>query len=83
MKLKDKLKSYKFWVAITSAVIIFLQTLGKELGFKISEEVITNIVMAFCTILVLLGFIDDDRNKPSQQEVQSENNASNLTKPEK
>jgi len=73
MKLTEKLKSYKFWVALTSAVIIFLQTIGKELGFSISEEVITNIVMTLCGILVLLGFIDDDRNTPTTLSLEDKN----------
>ena len=72
MKLKEKFKSYKFWVALTSAVIIFLQTLGKELGFSISEETISNIVITFCGILVLLGFINDDRNTPTTPQITTE-----------
>lgn len=64
MKFLDKFKSYKFWVALTSAVIIFLNTLGKELGFTISEEAMTSIVMAFCSVLVILGFVSDDRDPP-------------------
>ena len=72
MKLKEKFKSYKFWVALTSAVIIFLQTLGKELGFSISEETISNIVITFCGILVLLGLINDDRNTPTTPQITTE-----------
>lgn len=64
MKLLDKFKSYKFWVALTSAIIIFLKTLGNEIGLHISEEILSNIIMSFCAILVVLGFVKDDRDEP-------------------
>ena len=62
----NKFKSYKFWVALTSAIIIFLQTLGNEIGLHISQEVLSNIIMSFCAILVVLGFVKDDRDDPPQ-----------------
>ncbi len=68
MKLSNKFKSYKFWVALTSAIIIFLKTLGNEIGLHISQEVLSDIVMSFCAILVVLGFIKDDRDQPPKDE---------------
>lgn len=68
MKFFNKFKSYKFWVALTSAIIIFLKTLGNEIGLHISQEVLSNIVMSFCAILVVLGFVKDDRDGPKDQD---------------
>jgi len=62
MDLHKKFKSYKFWVALCSAVILFLQTVGRAIGFEISSEAIETIVMAFCGVLVVLGFVKDDRD---------------------
>lgn len=57
MKLKDKIKSYSFWVSIASAVILILKVLGNRFGFTVDESMISDIFTALCSVLVLLGII--------------------------
>ncbi len=57
MKLKDKIKTYSFWVSIASAVILILKILGNRFGFAIDETMISDLFTALCSILVLLGII--------------------------
>lgn len=56
--MKNKLKSYSFWIAIASSVMIFLQTLGTQIDIPHMDSVIN----AFLGIFVVLGIID----KPSK-----------------
>lgn len=57
MKLKDKIKSYSFWVSIASAVILILKVLGNRFGFVVDESMVSDIFTALCSILVLMGII--------------------------
>lgn len=57
MKIKDKIKSYSFWVSLASAVILILKVLGARFGFTVDEGMISDLFTAMCSILVLLGII--------------------------
>lgn len=57
MKLRDKIKSYSFWVSLASAVILILKLLGNRFGFSVDETMVSDIFTALCSILVLLGII--------------------------
>lgn len=65
MKLKDKIKSYSFWVSLTSAVILILKVLGTRFGFTVDEGMISDIFTALCSVLVLLGIIVVPNNTSS------------------
>ena len=57
MKLKDKIKSYSFWVSLASAIILILKVLGNRFGFTVDETMVSDLFTALCSILVLLGII--------------------------
>lgn len=57
MKLKDKIKSYSFWVSLASAIVLILKVLGSRFGFTIDESMLSDLFTALCSILVLLGII--------------------------
>ena len=57
MRLRDKIKSYSFWVSLASAIILILKILGTRFGFSIDESMISDLFTALCSILVLLGII--------------------------
>ena len=58
MNLKKRIKTYKFWVALSSAVVILAKSLGEAFGFEVSQEIIDNIIMGFCGVLVVIGIVD-------------------------
>lgn len=57
MSLKEKIKSYSFWVSLASAVILILKVLGSRFGFTVDETMISDLFTALCSILVILGII--------------------------
>lgn len=57
MKLKDKIKSYSFWVSLASAVVLILKVLGARFGFTVDEGMLSDLFTAMCSVLVLLGII--------------------------
>ena len=57
MKLKDRIKTYNFWVSLASAVILLINTLGKQFNFSVDESLYNDLFTSFCGILVLLGII--------------------------
>lgn len=55
--MKDKIKSYSFWTALSGAVVVLLQALGDCFGFSIKSEVVSGIIMAIAGILVVFGVV--------------------------
>lgn len=53
--LKSKLGNYGFWISLTSAVVVFLQSIG----VKIDNEIACQVVGSFCSILVVLGIVSN------------------------
>ena len=62
-------KSYGFWTALSGAVVVLINSIGKCFGFAVEEEIITNIVMAIAGVLVLFGVVSmPKKDENSQQE---------------
>lgn len=59
MRLKDKIKNYGFWMSLTAAVILVLQTIGETVGFVIDDEAIVSIMASVCGMFVVLGIISN------------------------
>ena len=64
--LREKIKSYGFWVSLASAVILILKVLGSRFGFTVDETMISDLFTALCSILVILGIIVVPGAKQSQ-----------------
>lgn len=59
MDLKNKIKNYGFWMSLTGAVILVLQTIGKIVGFSIDSVAIESVVSSICGVLIILGIINN------------------------
>lgn len=57
MKLKDRIKTYNFWVSLSSAIFILIKLLGEQFGFSVNESVFNDFITTLCGILVILGII--------------------------
>lgn len=66
--MKQKIKSYAFWTSLSAAVVVFVNSLGKIFGFTVEESLITNLIMAVCGILIVLGVV----NMPFEENKESE-----------
>lgn len=82
MKIKDKIKSYSFWVSLASAVILILKLLGNRFGFTVDETMISDLFTALCSVLVLLGIIvvpSSQSNISTQNNIQFNQKNTNST----
>ena len=52
-----KFKSYGCWIALSGAVVVLVNALGKCFGFSVEEQLITDIIMAIAGLLVVLGIV--------------------------
>lgn len=57
MNIKEKLKTYNFWVSLGSAVFLILQIAGQKFGFYVDEGLFHDLFTSLCSILVILGII--------------------------
>lgn len=57
MNLKSRVKSYSFWVSLSSAVFLLLKLLGQQFGFYVDENLFSDLFTTLCGIMVILGII--------------------------
>ena len=63
--MKKKIKQYSFWTGLAGAVVILITTLSKAFGFEFQEEIVADIIMAVCGVLVVFGVV----NAPTKEEL--------------
>lgn len=76
--MKDKIKSYSFWTALSGAVVVLLQAIGDCFGFSIQSELVSGIIMAIAGVLVVFGVVsmpNKDGSTDKESEGQTENQA--------
>ncbi len=70
--MKNKFKNYSFWVALSGAVIIFVEAIGKICGFTTDGDMINNVIMGFAGVLVVFGVVtsptENIGNEDSEEE---------------
>lgn len=64
--LKERCKTYSFWFAILSAVLLLVQAIGEPLGLTISEDTYMSIINAVLGVFVVLGIISDPTDKTTE-----------------
>lgn len=69
--MKEKIKSYGFWVSLSGAVVVLVETIGKAVGFIPNGEIISNIIMGIAGILVVFGVVS---MPPKESEKKTETN---------
>lgn len=77
MKFKDRIKSYGFWTALSGAVVILVQSITKCFGVEVQEELISDIIMSVCGVLVVFGIVTMPNKKETQNEEESEKKEEN------
>ncbi len=66
MKLKDRIKTYNFWVSLASALFLIINLIGQKFNFHVDEIYFNDFFTALCGILVLLGIIAPPTNAKKQ-----------------
>ncbi len=72
-----RFRSYGFWTALAGALTMLLASIGKYVGFSVDNELITEIIMAFAGLLVVLGVVimpKKDENKEENDKTDIEKN---------
>lgn len=80
-----KIKSYSFWVALASASVVLVNTLGKVCGFSIPNKVVEDVILGVAGVLAVFGIVNMGDKKASntpedqsaQQQQQDENDSQN------
>ena len=71
--MKDKFKSYSFWMSVSAAVVLVINNIGKHFGFYLDNEIVAEIVDSVCGVLILFGVItmtkDDKKSNEEQQDI--------------
>ena len=68
--MKERIKSYSFWVGLAGAVVAVVQAIGKAVGFIPNEEIISNIILGIAGVLVALGIVSKPKNTTNQNNLQ-------------
>ena len=55
--MKDRLKTMSFWLGISGIVVIISEAISNLLNISIVSESVEGVVVAICSVLVLLGFV--------------------------
>lgn len=71
--MKQKFRSYSFWLSLTGAVIIVLNNLGKAFNFSVDDKIISEIVNSICGVLIVLGVLTMPKNQDNKNNENSEN----------
>ena len=77
--MKEKIKTTSFWLGVSGALVIALDTLSGIFGVELYSKEIESIVLTLCTILIVLGFvtkknINDKVDIPKQDLLDEVNN---------
>lgn len=70
--MKERIKSYSFWVGLSGTIVAIVQAIGKAVGFIPDGEIISNIILGIAGILVAFGVVSKPKVN-SENEMQNEN----------
>lgn len=65
--MKERIKTYSFWISLSGALIVLIQAIGRAVGFIANADVINNIIMGFAGVLVVFGIVAS----PTEEELKS------------
>lgn len=77
MKLKNLIRSYSFWTALSGAVVMLAGALGRAFSFEVEEKIITDIIMAVAGLLVVFGVVSLPKDKDKEIEIPPKEDESN------
>src|SRR5574344_957426 len=63
--MKDKMKTYSFWISVGGAVILLINNVGKAFGFTIDNKIVSDVINGVCGILVMFGVLTMTTNAKS------------------
>ena len=76
----NRFKTYAFWLALSSSIVILVQSIGKLFNFEIESSTIENIIMSICGVLVVLGIVTKDPGSENKKESSEKNTDQSIEK---
>ena len=67
--MKQKFKSYTFWVGLVSAIILVIEEICKLFGFVADVGLIENVLLSICSVFVVLGIITKDKKEDKKEDI--------------
>ena len=62
------LKKYSFWTSLAGASVIVCDVIAKCFGLQIENQVVENVIMSICGVLVALGIVVMPKANSSQKD---------------
>lgn len=72
MSLKDKMKTYNFWISLASAIVLIVRILGDKFNFIVDTSLIMDITTGLCSIFVILGILSVPKSNKNDNKNNSE-----------
>lgn len=72
--MKEKLKSYSFWVGLIASIMLVVKFVAESFGVKIPEDSINGIINGVLGVLCVIGVI----NKPTANAPSVDSNTENV-----
>jgi len=82
MTLKDKAKTYNFWISLVSAAVLIARIIGNKFNVFIDTTLIMDITTGLCSIFVILGILSAPKSQSSEtktkQPIQNSQNTTTI-----
>ncbi len=65
MNLKNKLKSYNFWISVSAGIVLVFQLICEVFNLNISSDIMLSILSGLCGLLVIAGVVSPEGDKSS------------------
>ena len=85
--MKKKFRTTSFWLGLSGAVVIVLETLSNIIGINLYSKEVEAIILSICSALVMLGIVTkknvSDENETSTKDLLEEINLEEINKDDK
>ncbi len=71
---KNKIKTYSFWTGLSAAVVMLCNAIAKCFGFSINDQIIEDVIMSICGVLVAFGVVCMPIKKDTEQTEEEQTN---------
>ncbi len=72
MTLKEKAKTYSFWISLVSAALILARTIAEYCGVEINHNLVLSVATGICGILVIIGILSGPKSSKKIEDLQKE-----------
>jgi len=74
MTLKEKAKTYNFWISLASAIVLIVRIIGDKFDIFIDTSLIMDVTTGLCSIFVILGILSAPKIKSTEIKNEDANN---------